>query len=145
MSSWFIMQTSISWYTTPDYDGWWKKTCKCTPRACFISVLPHQASDVHFSAQEADSPAFPALTSSDLFGCLQNANGPCPLLAIANIMSLRNQLQIEANTTSLSEKRLLSLVAGRILDTYQVRSPLALLNSQQLCAECPPHSRCAPE
>lgn len=47
---------------------------------------------------------------------VQNENGPCPLLAICNVLSLRNRLDIPENTTSMSCARLMSLVAERILD-----------------------------
>ncbi|MEW5307491.1 MAG: hypothetical protein WDW36_009883 [Sanguina aurantia] len=47
----------------------------------------------------------------------QNENGPCPLLAIANVLSLRNQLYVMPGATSLSQSRLISMVAERILDS----------------------------
>lgn len=36
---------------------------------------------------------------------VQNRNGPCPLLGLLNCLSLRNQLDIPANSTSLSTTR----------------------------------------
>ena len=36
---------------------------------------------------------------------IQNENGPCPLLAIANVLSLRNQLELPATSTSLTLSR----------------------------------------
>lgn len=48
---------------------------------------------------------------------VQNKNGPCPLLAIANILLLRNQLQLHQDAGEISDSRLMSLVAERLLDT----------------------------
>lgn len=48
---------------------------------------------------------------------VQNKNGPCPLLAIANVLLLRNQLQLHQDAGQISEARLMSLVAERLLDT----------------------------
>ena len=36
---------------------------------------------------------------------VQNENGPCPLLGIANVLSLRNQLEVPSNSTSLTLSR----------------------------------------
>ncbi|XP_022018191.1 ubiquitin carboxyl-terminal hydrolase MINDY-2 [Helianthus annuus] len=46
---------------------------------------------------------------------LQNENGPCPLLAICNILSLRNELRLSPYETSVSERELLRLVAENLL------------------------------
>ncbi|KAL6181928.1 hypothetical protein ACLB2K_048576 [Fragaria x ananassa] len=48
---------------------------------------------------------------------LQNDNGPCPLLAICNVLSLRNNLNLSADTTEVSQEKLLSLVAERLIDS----------------------------
>lgn len=48
---------------------------------------------------------------------LQNDNGPCPLLAISNVLLLRNIINLSPDTTEISLQRLLSLVAGRLLDS----------------------------
>ncbi len=45
----------------------------------------------------------------------QNENGPCPLLAIANILSLRNGISLPHD--EISNQSLLSLVASAILDS----------------------------
>ncbi|KAH9325846.1 hypothetical protein KI387_006024, partial [Taxus chinensis] len=47
---------------------------------------------------------------------LQNDNGPCPLLAICNVLLLRNIISLSTDTTAISLQRLLSLVAERLLD-----------------------------
>ncbi|XP_057834807.1 uncharacterized protein LOC131045273 isoform X1 [Cryptomeria japonica] len=47
---------------------------------------------------------------------LQNDNGPCPLLAICNVLLLRNIISLSPETTEISLQRLLSLVAERLLD-----------------------------
>ncbi|KAK9814352.1 hypothetical protein WJX72_004386 [[Myrmecia] bisecta] len=48
---------------------------------------------------------------------LQNENGPCPLLAIANVLLLRNQIELPVNCPEVSQERLMSLVAGLLLDS----------------------------
>lgn len=48
---------------------------------------------------------------------LQNDNGPCPLLAICNILLLRNQLKLNADISEVSQEKLLSLVAERLIDS----------------------------
>ncbi|KAK9820975.1 hypothetical protein WJX81_005721 [Elliptochloris bilobata] len=47
---------------------------------------------------------------------VQNENGPCPLLAIANCLLLRNAIQLPANAPDVTQERLISLVAGHLLD-----------------------------
>ncbi len=47
---------------------------------------------------------------------LQDINGPCPLLAIANVLLLRNQLQLPAGVGEVSQGRLVQMVAGLLLD-----------------------------
>ncbi|KAI3850623.1 hypothetical protein MKW92_016948 [Papaver armeniacum] len=48
---------------------------------------------------------------------LQNDNGPCPLLAICNLLLLRNNLSLSGDTTDVSLQKLLSLVAERLIDS----------------------------
>ncbi|GLI62230.1 hypothetical protein VaNZ11_004796 [Volvox africanus] len=49
---------------------------------------------------------------------MQNENGPCPLLALANVLSLRNQIaEIPTSVTSITEKRLIAMVAERLVDS----------------------------
>ncbi|KAM7258897.1 hypothetical protein ACFE04_014638 [Oxalis oulophora] len=48
---------------------------------------------------------------------LQNDNGPCPLLAICNILLLRNNLNVGPDPTEVSQEKLLSLVAERLIDS----------------------------
>eukprot|EP00179_Madagascaria_erythrocladioides_P030997 CAMPEP_0198333442 /NCGR_PEP_ID=MMETSP1450-20131203/18956_1 /TAXON_ID=753684 ORGANISM="Madagascaria erythrocladiodes, Strain CCMP3234" /NCGR_SAMPLE_ID=MMETSP1450 /ASSEMBLY_ACC=CAM_ASM_001115 /LENGTH=373 /DNA_ID=CAMNT_0044037961 /DNA_START=19 /DNA_END=1140 /DNA_ORIENTATION=+ len=42
--------------------------------------------------------------------CLQNQNGPCPLLAIANALFLRGDLDLKRGTTEISDEYLQSLM-----------------------------------
>ncbi len=50
-------------------------------------------------------------------------NGPCPLLAIANVLSLRNQLpELPPGTTSVSLKRLIAMVVERLVDSNTGRA-----------------------
>jgi hypothetical protein len=36
---------------------------------------------------------------------MQNKNGPCPLLAIANVLSLRNELKLPAGVRDITQAR----------------------------------------
>lgn len=47
---------------------------------------------------------------------LQSANGPCPLLAICNILLLRNQLAIPRSARWISFHALLEMVSNRLFD-----------------------------
>ncbi|KAK1326238.1 hypothetical protein QJS10_CPA01g02405 [Acorus calamus] len=48
---------------------------------------------------------------------LQNDNGPCPLLAICNVLLLRNAINLNPDASEVSLDKLLSLVAGRLIDS----------------------------
>ncbi|XP_068636289.1 uncharacterized protein [Aristolochia californica] len=48
---------------------------------------------------------------------LQHDNGPCPLIAICNVLLLRNNITISSDASEISLKKLLSLVAERLLDS----------------------------
>lgn len=52
----------------------------------------------------------------------QNENGPCPLLAIANCLALRNQLTFSDSTAKVELGPLISRVAEKILDSNSVDS-----------------------
>nr|GLL49297.1 ubiquitin carboxyl-terminal hydrolase MINDY-1-like [Ipomoea trifida] len=45
---------------------------------------------------------------------LQNDNGPCPLLAICNILLLTNRLELSPDVPEVSQQKLVSLVAKRL-------------------------------
>ncbi|XP_028072711.1 ubiquitin carboxyl-terminal hydrolase MINDY-1-like isoform X2 [Camellia sinensis] len=48
---------------------------------------------------------------------LQNDNGPCPLLAICNVLLLKNNLNLSPDIAEVSQEKLLSLVAERLIDS----------------------------
>ncbi|CAA0838843.1 Protein of unknown function (DUF544 [Striga hermonthica] len=48
---------------------------------------------------------------------LQNDNGPCPLLAICNVLLLKNILNLSPDISEVSQEKLLSLVAERLIDS----------------------------
>ncbi|XP_043716699.1 ubiquitin carboxyl-terminal hydrolase MINDY-1-like isoform X2 [Telopea speciosissima] len=48
---------------------------------------------------------------------LQNDNGPCPLLAICNLLLLKNNLNLNVDASEVSLQKLLSLVAERLIDS----------------------------
>mmetsp|Transcript_48435 Transcript_48435/g.135957 ORF Transcript_48435/g.135957 Transcript_48435/m.135957 type:complete len:175 (-) Transcript_48435:567-1091(-) len=65
---------------------------------------------------------------------LQNENGPCPLLAICNVLLLRNAISIHEDIPSVSLETLLRLVANPLLENNQLgsdRSSFEVANSQQ--------------
>lgn len=65
---------------------------------------------------------------------MQNENGPCPLLAIANVLLLRGVLEIPSTSPSISEDRLMQMVAEYLLDNNKVEdnSPEAANLQQNL-------------
>ncbi|KAA6427861.1 MAG: NF-E2 inducible, partial [Trebouxia sp. A1-2] len=72
------------------------------------------------SGQTQSNPVY-KLKRIDFFGrkvpiALQNENGPCPLLAIANILLLKKQIVLPEQAPDVSQSRLVSLVAGHLLD-----------------------------
>lgn len=48
---------------------------------------------------------------------LQNDNGPCPLLAICNVLLLKNNINLSPDVAEVSQEKLLSLVAERLIDS----------------------------
>ncbi|GFS33270.1 FAM63A-like protein [Actinidia rufa] len=48
---------------------------------------------------------------------LQNDNGPCPLLAICNVLLLKNNLNLSPDVAEVTQEKLLSLVAERLIDS----------------------------
>ncbi|CAD7701578.1 unnamed protein product, partial [Ostreobium quekettii] len=48
---------------------------------------------------------------------LQNENGPCPLIAAANVLILRGRLKVPPKSPDISQERLMALVAEHLLDT----------------------------
>ncbi|KAL6603496.1 hypothetical protein ACP70R_043857 [Stipagrostis hirtigluma subsp. patula] len=47
----------------------------------------------------------------------QNDNGPCPLLAICNVLLLKNVISLNPDVGEVSQQKLLSLVAERLIDS----------------------------
>ncbi|PWA72784.1 hypothetical protein CTI12_AA267630 [Artemisia annua] len=69
---------------------------------------------------------------------LQNDNGPCPLLAICNILLLRNNLSLSSEVAEVSQEKLLSLVAERLIDSnsnVENKSAEYVENQQQNIAD----------
>ncbi|KAI7749507.1 hypothetical protein M8C21_001872 [Ambrosia artemisiifolia] len=64
----------------------------------------------------------------DFFGrptpiILQIRNGPCPLIAVCNILSLRNKLGLSVDETHVTEARLLTLVADSLINSLDIIKP----------------------
>ncbi|KAK9698644.1 hypothetical protein RND81_08G120300 [Saponaria officinalis] len=62
---------------------------------------------------------------------LQNDNGPCPLIAICNVLLLRNQLNLSAAISEVSQEKLLSLVAERLIDSNSNNKDAEYVKNQQ--------------
>eukprot|EP00877_Chromochloris_zofingiensis_P004085 jgi/Chrzof1/13678/Cz08g07220.t1 len=69
---------------------------------------------------------------------LQNINGPCPLLAIANVLSLRNQLKVDAGARQIMQEKLITLVADHLLECSKQYENLPQLAAdfQQNISDC---------
>lgn len=52
----------------------------------------------------------------------QNENGPCPLLAIVNVLSLQGKLEISPDMSFISLDALTQLVANQVLQHYEQTS-----------------------
>lgn len=52
----------------------------------------------------------------DLPIILQNENGPCPLIALCNVLLLRNQIKLSPDSPDVSQDRLVHLVANHLLE-----------------------------
>ena len=50
---------------------------------------------------------------------MQNRNGPCPLLAVANVLLLRRKLPLRGDAQTISLEELTALVAGHLLDANE--------------------------
>lgn len=69
---------------------------------------------------------------------LQNDNGPCPLLAICNVLLLRNSLSLSIDASEVSLQKLLSLVAEKLIDSnthVQDKDDEYVINQQQNIAD----------
>lgn len=53
---------------------------------------------------------------------LQSENGPCPLLAIANVLLLRDAIHLPSNTYEIEQDKLLAILAEYLLDNNPVES-----------------------
>mmetsp|Transcript_126052 Transcript_126052/g.362582 ORF Transcript_126052/g.362582 Transcript_126052/m.362582 type:complete len:379 (+) Transcript_126052:46-1182(+) len=78
-------------------------------------------------AQEEDSTNNYRIKDIVFFGSprrilLQSANGPCPLLAICNVLLLRNQLSISNDTRYISFNELIDMVSSWLFDANAAAS-----------------------
>ena len=55
--------------------------------------------------------------------CLQNENGPCPLLAISNVLLLRGDMQLRSDVEVVTPALLLEHVANIMLERGQTKDP----------------------
>lgn len=62
--------------------------------------------------------------------CLQNENGPCPLLAICNALLLRGNIKIHPDIGRVSSDDLVAMVANRLIEANPL-SPRASMRANQ--------------
>jgi hypothetical protein len=67
-----------------------------------------------------NSPSVHPVKRMDFLGrnvgvCLQNENGPCPLLALANVLLLRGALELHKDTSQVTSAQLIELIANYLL------------------------------
>ena len=63
----------------------------------------------------------------------QNENGPCPLLAICNVLLLRNSLRIHPDYSQISPQELIQLVANKIIESNPpAKNETMRMNQQQV-------------
>ena len=48
--------------------------------------------------------------------CVQNENGPCPLLALGNVLLLRQRMKLAPGTVTVTSSHLLHLIATCMLE-----------------------------
>ncbi|XP_025814155.1 ubiquitin carboxyl-terminal hydrolase MINDY-1-like isoform X1 [Panicum hallii] len=90
-------------------------------------VAPPGAAEVDPQSQPAAPPAEPPevmhqTRAVDFLGrrtpiVYQNDNSPCPLLAICNVLLLKNVISLNPDASEVSQQKLLSLVAERLIDS----------------------------
>ena len=66
------------------------------------------SAEQQLTAKEKDSKSICIIKRIHFFGrsvkiVMQNENGPCPLLAIANVLSLRNELKLPAGIREITQ------------------------------------------
>ncbi|PKA60747.1 hypothetical protein AXF42_Ash006381 [Apostasia shenzhenica] len=69
---------------------------------------------------------------------LQNDNGPCPLLAICNVLLLRNNINLSLDAAEVTLPKLLSLLAEKLIDSnsnVQDKDDGYVINQQQNIAD----------
>lgn len=54
---------------------------------------------------------------------MQSINGPCPLLAIANVLSLNNAIKLHTDYSNVNNETLISLVADHLLEKNPIVNP----------------------
>ena len=62
---------------------------------------------------------------------MQNENGPCPLLALANVLCLRGAITIHEDVASITFEELTSLIAEYMLERNSLSSDAELRANQQ--------------
>jgi hypothetical protein len=91
-------------------------------------------------AAAASAPSVHPVKRIDFLGrivgvCLQNENGPCPLLALANILILRGLLELHKDRSQVTSAQLIELIANYLLEANPPREgadEAALLRQQTL-------------
>ncbi|KAK6117116.1 hypothetical protein DH2020_049161 [Rehmannia glutinosa] len=95
----------------------------CSPPSCSAVPPPPQEAETEAKREERDKDIVHRTKMIDFLGrttpiILQKDNGPCPLLAICNVLSLKNSLKLSPdNISEVSQEKLLSLIAEHLIDS----------------------------
>eukprot|EP00878_Enallax_costatus_P013980 GHUV01014620.1.p1 GENE.GHUV01014620.1~~GHUV01014620.1.p1 ORF type:complete len:334 (-),score=77.28 GHUV01014620.1:807-1808(-) len=85
-------------------------------------------------------PASYAVKRVEFFGrsvkiCMQNNNGPCPLLAIANMLSLRNELKLPSGIRSFTQSNLITAIVDLLLERSKHLEEASAADYQQTISD----------
>lgn len=67
--------------------------------------------------------------------CMQNNNGPCPLLAIANVLSLRNELKLPSGIRSITQSNLITAIVDLLLERSKHLEEASAADYQQTISD----------
>lgn len=87
-----------------------------------------------------EEPASYAVKRVGFFGrsvkiCMQNNNGPCPLLAIANVLSLRNELKLPSGVRNITQSDLITAITDLLLDRSKHLEEASAADYQQTISD----------
>ena len=81
-----------------------------------LQVSRNETTYFFFAPPISPPPSINQFFSHPLLSSFQSENGPCPLLAICNVLLLRNQIRIHADVGRVSFSSLVTLLANRLIE-----------------------------